>query len=895
METIERTYNKFTTLPRVPAITADPDDFDFTKKPDYYELLAFEITNPLDCGIQEGKWFKDDFDYGQFPVLVDGLAEQPLGYKGKHWNGGYEYSTGRCGHSLTYAEYIQQLALGYQITREDRFAVLAYEMTVSLMKWDHWAQGHYLNCAQTAGTLGSVYDWLYNIWNEMGYDTNEVAQAIYEKCVFYGYVVSINLDDPSDYPSGFTTNVYFDEEVHDRPSTYGTTEYNMQSINWNAVCTSGLVVGMLSIIGAEDKEGVDKISTGTEIDFTYTNGHGVLQGGRDPIVTSQKNPHYEGKNILYWLLESNLRTLANKGLIQYAPDGSFIEGPGYWSYATNNLTEMLWAIDSATGDDQGWHDFWGIDTTFYFAIKTEYPSDERPYKYSYWNFHDCSPSHQSTYMFFYAAEMIDDPALAAIRIDQLKNGKAYNLYDILGYKQDFLNLNIDEIELDRDYRMLSINGVTTRSDWERGCIFTGLIGNKNSDTAHGQVDSGMFTYASSNYTWFVDMGADNYDVIGYFHSSSLPNTEYRYRYYRNNTEGANTICMTSQPDSLPSGQSTAGGYYLVHSEYESADNGMIAVLDGSNAFGSYASSAYRGLLFTNDRETVIIQDEMTFNGAQSVCWIGHTRVAFNDIFISDDGRVAHMRKVMGGEALYLRVSIVSPDTTLKFTKTTAGYADEELKITEEDSFLLEKTHRPGWSESQGGEEETERTGFYRLIIKAENVTAFNCAVVIEEVDSLSDEKETGYTWSKMTEWSLDTVYRQPTEDKEEDEDSDDTADAITIGSIASNAKYANQLLTNGFAYGMRQVDFFKTLCKIKMALAIYPPESFASRDPIVAGYNTYLELKAGYDAYLDHANGIGALAHRLTKGFGGIEKPKDIPMPTPSGSPDFNFSFTFDS
>ena len=133
------------------------------------------------------------------------------------------------------------------------------------------------------------------------------------------------------------------------------------------------------------------------------------------------------------------------------------------------------------------------------------------------------------------------------------------------------------------------------------------------------------------------------------------------------------------------------------------------------------------------------------------------------------------------------------------------------------------------------------------------------------------------------------MYREEGEEEEEE----DTADAITLNSIASNAKYANQLLMNGYAYDMRQVDFFKTLCKIKAALVKYPPESFTNRAPIVEGYNIYLELKAGYDLYLEHTNGIAGVCERLTKGFGGIEKPKDIPMPEPSKPSSPGFSFTF--
>ncbi len=864
IKSVDGLYSKFTTLPDKPAITADPNDFDFTKKPDYYEHLAFEITNPLDNGIQDGEWIKNlDFDYGQFPVVKNGLSEQPLGYRGKHWNGGYEYSSGRCDDSASYAENIRMLALGYQITRDEKYAVLAYELTLSLMKWDHWAQGHFLNCASTAEAIGCTYDWLYNIWVELGYDTNAVAQAIYEKCVFYGYIVSLDLAT-HEYCE------YFDEDVIPETNSYGTTEYNRLSINWNAVCTSGLVTGMLAIIGAEDKAGNDKL-IGTKIDFTTTKGHGIIQGGKDPVNNSA-HTHYEGMNILYWLIESNLYTLALRGLAQYAPDGSFIEGPGYWSYATNNLTEMLWAIDTAVGDDLGWHEFWGIDMTYYFAVNIEYPAHTRASGFQYWNFHDCSPSVMSTSMFFYAAQMLDDPALAAIRIDHLNAGKGLSIFDILGYKEDYLSLNLDDYALSKDYTMLSCNGAVSRSAWENGCIFVGMMGNKNGDTAHGQVDSGNFTYASLGYTWFVDLGSDNYDVYKYFSNSANLSYNQRHYYYRNGAEGANTVAITSRPDDIPYGQAWSGGGYLVHDKQASSENGSVTILESTSVFGSYASSYKRGMLFTNDRTTAVIQDELTFKSAESIAWIAHTEVSAKNIKISADGKTAILQHQIDSNMRYLRASIVTDGpSTLKFEVMTPGLNKDGS------DFLLEKTHRPGWSLSMGGEDETSRKKYSRLVIKAENVTSFNCAVVIEEVSDIADPTPVGYSWDDMMTWDVNKVYKttQPEAPAPSEEDE------ITLDDLVTYTKEAVKLFEGKYAFVNRTAQFFKTLCSAYAVLEKYPPESFANRDVFNRAYADYLKMMKVYDTYLDFANGTGSIISETMKGLIGIKPPKQLSQSVP--------------
>lgn len=842
----KRYFTLYTTLPDKPAITDDPDDYDFTVKPEQYQYLAFELTNSLDCGISNGKWVTyTDFDYGQFPVIVEGLASQPEGYRGKHWNGGYEWSSGRCDDSRAYADTIQELALAYQITREDKYAILAWEMTESLIKWDHWAQGHFLNCASTASAMGCAYDWLYNVWHEMGYDTNKLAQAIYEKCVFYGYIISLDL-------ATHKYCEYFDEDVV-KSDCYGTTEYNRLEINWNAVCTSGLAVGMLSIIGAEDKTGRDKLDTGTAIDFTTTKGHGVILGGKDPI-TKKAHTHTEGMNILYWLLESNLYSLSYYGLKQYAPDGSFIEGPGYWSYATNNLALMLWAIDSATGNDQGWCDFWGIDQTFYFAVQTEYPSSSNASGYTYWAFHDSSYAAQTTSMFFFAADMLDDDGLAAIRLQQLENGKGLSTYDILGYKENYLSLDTDSTSLSRNYQMLSISGITSRSSWDKGCIFTGLIGGRNNDTAHGQTDSGSFTYASDNYTWFVDLGADNYDVYKYFGNNNYE----RHTYYRNSAEGANTLCLTSKQDTLRAGQKHTGGYYLMRDLYQSSDNGMVAIQDGTTAFDPYANYAYRGLLFTNDRSTVVIQDQVSFKQAESVYWIAHTEVTRKNITISDDGRVAYLKASSGNR--FLRVSIVSPDSTLKFSLKDAGIND----------YLLDTVHRPGYSEGKGCESEYSREGYTRLVIEAQNTLSFNCAVVIENVDRVFSTETIGYSWDDMMDWDADRVYKEnaPVTDKPEPTPPAEES-GISMSTISYSGYAASEMMRKNTALGAKMPEFFKALCDVFAALEVYTPESFANKSAIKDGYDNYLKAKAYWDSYIASVNRTAKTCHSITKSITG--------------------------
>ena len=121
----------------------------------------------------------------------------------------------------------------------------------------------------------------------------------------------------------------------------------------------------------------------------------------------------------------NLGTLAKYGLNQYVPDGSYVESPSYWSYGTNTYFRLMASLLSATGDDYGFMDAWGIDTTCYFAIHSE-SSDYRT-----WNFNDGSVGKQDSSFFFFVGNYYGDNNLVKVRKKHLDNGKTYSLYDIL--------------------------------------------------------------------------------------------------------------------------------------------------------------------------------------------------------------------------------------------------------------------------------------------------------------------------------------------------------------------------------------------------------------------------------------------------------------------------------
>jgi hypothetical protein len=238
-------------------------------------------------------------------------------------------------------------------------------------KWEHWGPAYFINCADATAAYAMAYDWLYDIWSEIQYERGEeyrldhITQTIYRRGIYHGY-------DISRYSrlSEVESKTYKDKSKDAYGYYQGVWNWSKAEINWNGVCASGIVIAAMAIVGEEDRLGAD---------FSRDDREGV--------------------NRVMWCMENNLKNLCNFGLDQYAPDGSYIEGAGYWSYATNNISRLMWAVNTAVGDDLGLYEAWGMDKTFYFAVQSEFSVYEGKGSkewYGEWMFHDNGGGAQDT-------------------------------------------------------------------------------------------------------------------------------------------------------------------------------------------------------------------------------------------------------------------------------------------------------------------------------------------------------------------------------------------------------------------------------------------------------------------------------------------------------------------
>ncbi len=681
------------------------------------------------------------------------------------------------------------LAFAFQITGNDKYAKLAYDVSLELAAWPHWGPGFMTDCAEAVANFAIGYDWLYNEYKALGYDTEVLALAIYELGVHDGYVSS----------SG---------KILEHARGLGDlSAYSTKTDSSNAICSSGMIIGALSIL-----------------DF----------------IDSENAPENAYNETLY-LVGNNIQNLIQYGLDIYAPDGSYIESALHWEVATSAFFRMVMAIDSSAGTDYGFMDTWGIDKTCYYAIHIE-DSDG-----FIWNYHDggvdgINPTvydneilaSLNTDMFNFVGSYLGDANLLAVRLYQISKGKIPTVYDLLFYPFDGIE-KAPELEL--DYHLEAIDGFVTRSDWENGSIYTGIMGGMN-NVNHGHIDSGNFIYRNGGINWIIDLGTENpyineYDVAGT-----------RYKYYRVNGEGQNVIIMTENTNLNYGQYSAAGGFITSTAENE---HGAYAILDNSPVYLSTVSYAKRGVLLTNDRTTVVLQDEVSFVKVETLAWVIHTGA---NIEIDDDGRVAYLtQRNEEGKMVMLRATIVSQRPDFVFTSQSV------------DKPILSNTLTS--NKITGAEQEYSRKGISRLVITAKTIS-FDVAVVFEVIDDSNSAPAVGYKWTPMVNW-------EPSSPSEEEEVVETVAKRGTanITSIKTETTSAENMIKRGTAFVDRFEEFYKALATVEYTLQTYPPERL---DHINAGfYADYLDCVDEYDDFYSYLNTNILIANGISETFCGLE------------------------
>jgi hypothetical protein len=354
--------------------------------------------------------------------------------------------------------------------------------------------------------------------------------------------------------------------------------------NWNQVCNGGIGVGALALANVEAE-------------------------------------------IAGEILENVLESLP-LAMAEYAPDGAWKEGPGYWNYATSYSVILLAALQSALGSDFGLSQMKGFDETGFFPLYLTGPLGRT------FNYADGGDRTIRAPQMFWLAQRFKQPVFAWYE----RQVGSPNPLDLLWFDPAGAGPKSAGLLLDRYFRGAEV--AIFRSEWEDPkALFVGFKAGDNKAN-HSHLDLGDFVFDALGVRWAADLGSDDYNLPGYFGAQ-------RWQYYRLRAEGQNTLVLN--PDSGPDQDPKAEARII---RFDSKPNRTFAIADLTSAYAKHARRVWRGLSLL-DRTKFLVQDEIDANPPVDLWWFMHTPAAAK---IEDNGRSAILQQ--GGAQL--GVELLSP-------------------------------------------------------------------------------------------------------------------------------------------------------------------------------------------------------------------------------------------
>ena len=371
--------------------------------------------------------------------------------------------------------------------------------------------------------------------------------------------------------------------------------------NWNLVCNSGMIVGALAIAGDEFSDNYAKLIV-------------------PEAVKSM--------------------TLA---LNEYAPDGAYPEGPGYWGFATSYTILALEAMQRSLGTDFGLSKFEGFDKTYYYNMYVTAPNGKMT------SYADCSPDTENrpNGLMLWASEKYNDPYLANREHNMLQKSKRNaHAYDLFFYQPRNSSV-LTDLPADRYFRG-PVEVATMRTNWTNpNASFVQIKAGYN-QVNHGHLDLGAFEFFTLGEKWFYDLGSDDYLLPDFFDMNGG-----RWKFFRMGSLSHNVPVINNKNQDI-----------YAHSKFTDVNiNRTLSTVtvDLTEAYKEFCDKMTRMILLNKNDESLIIQDDYITKNECNLSWRGMTEAT-----IVIKGKTATLTQ----KGKKIIVKILSPENA-KFTVESA--------------------------------------------------------------------------------------------------------------------------------------------------------------------------------------------------------------------------------
>ena len=205
------------------------------------------------------------------------------------------------------------------------------------------------------------------------------------------------------------------------------------------------------------------------------------------------------------ILKRALETLPI-ALCEYAPDGAYPEGFGYWGYGTGFQAMLNTSLETALGTDFGLSDYPGFLRSGNYIQHMVAPSLQA------FGYSDSGANKVlSMSPMFYIAAKIGDTSLLYNELNLIRMNRFTEtlLPSYLIYAKDLDFSRVTAPTTKMWYGRGKTPVVLVRTDWVMGAKFLGLKGGC-AQTSHAHLDAGSFVYESDGVRWAIDLPQDSY-------------------------------------------------------------------------------------------------------------------------------------------------------------------------------------------------------------------------------------------------------------------------------------------------------------------------------------------------------------------------------------------------
>ena len=422
------------------------------------------------------------------------------------------------------------------------------------------------------------------------------------------------------------------------------------NFNWNPVCNGGLLVAALAIAESE------------------------------PVIAKQ-------------VIERSVKNIPTAG-DAYSPDGSFAEGPSYWSYGTSFYVLAIEALRTALGTSAGLEKIPGFLKT---ADYNNQMVGATGAEYNYSDYH--LENLNEPIMLWFAAEttrpdLIKDELADIGRLHQLwLNGgvaKPGNIiqqsrhtpFEILWWRPTLLKQN-RVVTSPLQWTAGGLMPISVmRSAWNDTLASFVAIKGGTPDNSHGHMDAGSFILEAEGVRWALDLGSESYnkmrqanlDLWNYSQNSS------RWTTFRVGPEGHNILRFNG-------GRQQISGKAAIK-QLPLKDGSVGAEADLSTLYTNKAKEVTRTMMLHPDR-SVSIQDRWSAKDSAvtvSFQWLTKATVTktAEGLLLKQNGKSLLLKIAGLKENIALEVQDVSASTAVQdsdnpglsriviTTKTAAG-------------------------------------------------------------------------------------------------------------------------------------------------------------------------------------------------------------------------------